>query len=683
MGGKGDIHARAVAIAVQARKIDDANQPTGAWFNLTATGSAPTDPAARRGRYIDAHPVISGASQDPLYQTMEFTVPAGRYEVRVARTSAVSDSTQAMDDLHWVGLRSFMAQVGQYENVTMLAVKIRATNNINNNIARRISVDGTRILPVWNGSAWTEQPTRSIAWAAADVFRNTIYGRAIPDKYINLPELLRLDAVWSGRGDWCDAHITENMTTWDAATQVLSCGRTLPIYYAGVVDFCRNEPRPQSAMFTPQNMLAESFNVRFAFPKSDEPDYVIVEYTDPVSWTLKEVDCALPDSQKRRGQRVQMPWITSRAQAWREGIHKAAMHRYQRQFPSFSTEMEGMIPRFGDRLLLSHDVMDQSATGVVVDFADGILTTNEPLPWGNGEHGISLRSRDGGVQGPFPITKIDDYSGRITGNPEVTDGVSMEPTHYVFGGMSRVGVDCVMLSAEHDGSGFSLAAVNYTDIPHTIENSMPVPPEGDTSGTAAEVLAIAWVKIESTREMNVFALSASKGRGVVRYEWELSEDGGATWGTLASGPTPNAVTALPLDAPIRIRVRAVGTIPGDWYYWSGVANDQEVAVDYIAPVMTVAEAGGDVNDASKTFTVSVTATALPEVVGYSLEQNGVVIAGWVLDPGQIAETVRVFPRQPDPDNPGKYRDSGSVTFRAYGYDIDRRKTAVAEQTFIY
>lgn len=677
------VSAVSVGYIVQARAIDGSNNPAGDWINLVPVSGQPASDPTRYG-FHSAYPVLSGSTIDPQFRTIEFSVPQGRYEIRVGRTSAESEDQRTMDAVHWVGARSYMAQHGNYGDVTMLAVKIRATQNINNSVARRISVLGTRILPVWDGTSWTEQPTRSIAWAAADAMRNRLYGRGLADKYVNLQELLRLDAVWEGRGDYCDAHITEAMTLWDALTGILACGRAVPIYYAGMIDICRNEPRPLTQMFTPQNMRQDTFAVKYAFRKADDPDFVIVEYTDPVTWTLKEVECALPDSQKLRGSKVAMPWITSRAQAWREGIHKAAMHRYQRQFPAWGTEMEGMIPRFGDRLLAEHDVLNADASGVIESLTGDVLTTSEPMPWRDGvSHQIVLRSRTGSVQGRYPISRIDERSGRIAGLlPQVTDGWSEEPTHYIFGTTERCGVEVVMLSVAPEGRDkFVLSTVNYSDIPHTIENDMAMPPEGTSSGVALENLTLYWLHVDPTLTQELFQLSVNTARGATSYQFEVSEDDGATWTALASSGSTSIVTALPMDVPIKIRARAMGTIPGDWLYWSGTV-DSVPPVDYIAPTMTVTVAGGQVADGYKSFRVAITAPALDELVSYNIEENGIVVSSVVLDPGQTFEITRSFQRQPS-GTAGEYQDSGLVTFRAYGYDASRRKSAIAEQSYTY
>lgn len=542
----GSLNRHDVLFIIQARKIDDSNSPVGGWFTLS-----------------DAS--IQASTIDPLLRTFYFTVPLGRYEIRAAkRKSLININSRILDELHWVGARSYLLNKMHYGNVTMLAVKIRASNNINNNISRRINVLGTRILPVFNGIDWVEKPTRSIAWAAADVFRNQIYGRRLRDKRINLDELVRLDKTWTDRGDYCDAIFSDDVTTWEAATRIVECGRTKPIYYAGVIDFCRNEKKQlPSAMFTPQNMIKDSFSVEFSFPKSDEADYVIVEYTDPVSWQSKQVECFLPDSKKQKPLTIQMLGITNRQQAWREGIHRAAIQRVQRQFPEFQTEMEGLIPRYGDKLMISHDVPEWGASGVIESIAGNVIQTSDELPWSQ-NNVIALRGRDGSVQGLYNITKINDFSGQIDGDPYVSDGYFEEPTHYIFGNTETVGMDVIMIGAVPDGDNkVRISCINYSDYPHDVENELEMPIEVLPSEPMQEVLVITWIHVDQTLAENLYQVSCNTARGASRYDFEVYEND--AWKGLYSGANSSFIDYLPEGDEVRIRARAVGSYVGNWF----------------------------------------------------------------------------------------------------------------------
>ena len=98
----------------------------------------------------------------------------------------------------------------------MIAMRMRATNNLSRQASRKISVLATRKRPVWDGTSWlAPQVTRSIAWALADAARDTDYGAKLAEARIDLDALLALDAIWAGRGDKFDGRFDQVGTWWD------------------------------------------------------------------------------------------------------------------------------------------------------------------------------------------------------------------------------------------------------------------------------------------------------------------------------------------------------------------------------------------------------------------------------------------------------------------------------------
>lgn len=686
----GGVGSATIDFCVEVRKIDASNSPIGDWVKLNQTEYS--DGVQTGGGFLSRTSIVkscerfTGATLDAQLRTVSYAVPMGRYEVRVARYNTDSDSTRVSDALHWIGLRSYMPSVKNYGNCTMLAVRIKATNNLNSNIARRLNVLGTRILPVYDGAAWSEQPTRNPAWALSDVLRNVDYGRNITDKKINLSELVRLAGVWQSRGDYCDGLFIDETTVFEALNKVAEVGRTKPIYYAGVIDFVRNEPKllTQSYMFTPNNMLKDTFSVQYVYPKASDADYITVEYTDATSWETKRVDCYIDEGQRNRALTIQMPFITSRQQAWREGIHRVAMNRVQREFPNFSTEMEGVLPKYGDKLLLSHDVPEWSQSGYLVGVNGSIIETSEYLDWVDGaNHVMLIRGRDGRVQGSYVVSKVDDTHARIDGTPYLSSGDGDEPTHYVFGTVENVGLPAIMLSATPDqDQRVAITCVNYSDYPHTVENELTMPTEQVYDNEETETLVIAWIKVTDSIVKNVFNVSCNFVRDAQKYEFQVSSDGGATWAQIDETTSQSVTADLPFGEAIKIRARALGSYAGDWFVITTPIYDQTVVIDYAAPTMVITSSGGGDNDVSKSFNIRVTSNGLEEVENYSLEENGLIIWSGTLGVGQTASIDRSFNRHFD-DFLGVYVDSFEVTYKSYGRDKNSILTYADIQTLSY
>ncbi len=82
----------------------------------------------------------------------------------------------------------------------------------------------------------------------------------------------------------------------------------------------------------------------------------------------------------------------------------AAANRYRRKLVTFQTELEGLIPTYGDLIAVVHDMPRWGQGGEIVGWNGETLVTSEPLEWTEGEgHFIALRCPDGSLSGPYPV----------------------------------------------------------------------------------------------------------------------------------------------------------------------------------------------------------------------------------------------------------------------------------------
>src|SRR5690606_533040 len=103
--------------------------------------------------------------------------------------------------------------------------------------------------------------TRSIAWAAADIIRNSDYSIGVPDTQYDVAELLRLDSVWTGRGDTFNAIFDRSWLVYDALRACLRAGRAQPVRIGGKIGFTRLEPKQiKRTAFTLRNVVRGSFS---------------------------------------------------------------------------------------------------------------------------------------------------------------------------------------------------------------------------------------------------------------------------------------------------------------------------------------------------------------------------------------------------------------------------------------
>ncbi|ALP62402.1 hypothetical protein AN416_07175 [Paraburkholderia caribensis] len=564
----GSLQSLSLTFEAQARLIDDAGHALADWIALDVR-------------------TVSMATAQPQMVSYRYPVAGGRYEVRMRRTSNLNEDSRAQNRIQWAALRAYLPSARYYGNVTLLAMRARATNSLNSSTAHDVHVIGTRKLPVWTGNGWSApQPTRSIAWAIADAVRNTDYSLGLPDRRLDLDALVRLDAVWASRGDEFNGVFDSKGSFWDALTTICRAGRAIPMYFGGVVSVVRDELKTvRTAMFTPDNIVAGSFEADYGFFSVDSPDYVTVEYMDETTWSWQDVACIPTGSPALVEKRVQMVGPTKRAQAFREGIYMAYANRDQRKTVSITAELDGLIPLYGDLVGISHDLPRWGISGVVEDVEGSHLYVSEQLEWTAGaQHYVYFAQRNGMPTAALRVVQpdADDGLSMLLIDPlpeffEFSDGHLEEPTRFSFGpAIDKVSQDVRLIRAVPRDGKVELTFVNNAASPHTAETGLspPAPTSPSLLPTVVHAPIIAQVSANWQITPGRVSITATPAAGALLYEYWGSSDGGVTWAKL--GATGSNV----LDVPVaigtwRFRVRAFGAsgLPGPYTTWTGTVTE--------------------------------------------------------------------------------------------------------------
>lgn len=452
----GSLANKTITWEVQAREIDDDGEPLGSWATLAnETYIANTNTAQRL--------------------TYKYTATAGRYEVRLLRTNVKDMSSRAAHEIRWVGLKARLVGTTLFAGATMLALRMRATDNFSQRSSRLVNCIVTRKLPVWSpGEGWSAlQPTRSIAWALADVLRAT-YGAKLADSRIDLQALYDLDQIWSGRGDTFNGVFDQKLTVWEAASRIARCGRAVCFLQGGIIRFVRDEPRTLPVvLFSPRNIAKGSFRIEYVMPGEDTADAVTVQFLNNKTWKQDEVTSALPESSVEQPATVALFGCTDKLQAEREGLYMAAANRYRRRLVSFQTELEGMIPTYGDLIAVSHDMPRWGQAGEIIAWDEPVLTLSEPVAFdAGGMHYIVLRKRDGGVSGPWEVLPGESATQVVLQDePDITPftGASEERTHFAFGQGESWAVLARVTGVKPRGDLVEISCVVENPLVHTAD----------------------------------------------------------------------------------------------------------------------------------------------------------------------------------------------------------------------
>ena len=208
-----------------------------------------------------------------------------------------------------------------------------------------------------------------------------------------------------------------------AAQRIARCGKAAPIQQNGTLSVVRDDRLTvPTAMFTPRNIVKGSCSIRFILPTDQTPDGVEAEYFDKKQLVARNRHCGCragrPTKPRPKSNCLALP-IPNRPAAWPGTVPPKPA--YRRINISFRTEMEGLIPSFGDLIAVSHPMMVASQGGEIVSWnaQEQIAGLSEDLPedWNTDDTDwlIALRRPNGTPSGDYPVQRIGEDHVRIQG----------------------------------------------------------------------------------------------------------------------------------------------------------------------------------------------------------------------------------------------------------------------------
>ena len=554
IAAEGDARPATVAFEIWLRTVDDNGAPTGAWTkNATETESAATITPQRR--------------------SYAYNVSAARYEAMVRQ---IADPLWGHNDaISWAGARCFFQETRDFGNVTLLAARMRASNNLSMRSTRRLNVICTRKIPIYDADTkvWSAPTaTASIAWAAADMLRNDDYGGALDDSAIDLAGLAALDDTWTARGDECNLRFDSSITVEDALTNILQCGRAKSWPHAGVRIFHRDQAQNvPTAMFTAHNM--RDFKVSFALPNDRTTDSVRVTYFDRASWTQRTIVTDHTGAVVTGGNPadLKLMGVTSRTHAHREGAYNAAASRYRREEIAFTTDKIGFQLLPGALIGVSHDMPSWGTSGEVVAYNSGtnVMLLSEQVAFGAGTHYVILRKDDGSQTEPIAVTAgADAFHVVLASDPTITlrDGIGRTRTRFVFGKANEYQMWAIVTTVTPRSEfEVEVAAILENAAVHTADNNLVTPAASET--TLPRLFSkptVSSVFVAPTPNRPELAqVSWTPAEGADYYIVEMSVDG-VIWTRVADTTATHIVVPAPSDIVTTFRVAGSGLLRGDW-----------------------------------------------------------------------------------------------------------------------
>lgn len=562
---KGRLQNFTATAQFQYIEIDDSGTEIGTWTSLVNF--------SRTLRTVN-----------PKRFTLSASVPFGRYKVRGRRTNDASNDHKVGDTLIWESLRAYLPNIGAYGDVTMLAVKARATANLNDQSERKFNLYVTRKLPVYNAEegTWTTTATRNPVWALCDIFRS-VYGANLADKYLDLDALAATAATLDTEEAWFDWVFDNESTVWEAAKVAARAVRGIPLLSPSQVYLQLDRPKTVvQHLFNAENIVEDSFERKVSLWKPEEFDSIEIEYRDPETWKQETVICALPNSFLDKPKKIILSGVTDRNRAFHEGMFLLSSKKYQREEISFTTGVEGFLASYGDLIKVDFDCLgvEDSVGGFITSIEADDVTINlsrEVNFDGGYDYRLFIRGKDGTPYGPYTVTAGANSQQVVSDSPvsaNIVFNSFAEAPLFIFGRSVGFAKDCVITGLRpSDNDTVEVTAVVYDsrvyayddedapelDNPSSLpqDEALPVVTGVDITKTSVETYKISWVAATSALYYVVQVSPDDLANGDPEKVWETVGQTSATF----------FETSI-LTEYAYVRVAAVNVGQGPWAYYS-------------------------------------------------------------------------------------------------------------------
>lgn len=523
-------------------------------------------------------------SPTPLRRSAYFRLPEPGTTYEISAQNAYPDPVgfEQQNRATWDGMSAYRDDYRIRPETTEIVLRIRAGKGLTVTAYSDVMVDATRIVPVWNGSAWVEQATRKAVWAFCDLVRST-YGLAQPNSVDTAKALYYANLLPDN--DTYDGLLPEVSSFWEAAGQLLLPLRADPVKVGAVHSFVRDESRAE-----PRHVLTRRQIVRDSsgatYKTKVEGGDVIVEFD-------RDGDPKRPDEVRysygaptRTPKRYKVAGITDGLHALKHATWLAAVAVFRGAERKVQTEWDGRLVYPGDHILSDLWFLRGKQAYGVASATGNVLTldatANVPTTYGYGsirtrqgrEWGI-LRMRGIGARGlelhPDDVAALSAQTGLSLAAVIARD--TQDPTTVVLGDLVELQETYVARSAiPSDPDHVQIEMVKDDARVWQLLDEQVIAPAPVGTDPLAEplmpqisVLHARCQRVETGIEV-VWGVSPTSGARA--YEVEISYDGAATWEVLSPlGPASSGRAQMrQTDQPVTVRARAYGRtgLHGDW-----------------------------------------------------------------------------------------------------------------------
>ena len=460
--------------------------PTGAntWTNVdAANGITVTNgltPNLSTGTFD-----IASSERKTLRASLRWKVATnGQYDVRVTRNSSdftgSASASATSGGCVWTVLRSITHQNPSTTGTTKLAVRIKATDQLNG-VIQNMSVLTSQKIKKWDkvNQEWTatavatQNPADICAWLYITC---PAIARRVDESRVNLDNIADWSDECTSKGLVVSFVMSSTRAYFDVLQDVYAAGRAafgiVNGKYGAVLDLEQTVP---VQVFTPANSWDFSYSRTFA----NLPDAVRVSFTNPEAAYQEDEIIVYDDGKNANTAQIfdslQMLMVTDPTASWKLGKYHLAAAKYRPVTYHLSADIEQLVCERGDMVRVQQPMTQWGeSAGRILSISGNTITITEPFSFqSNTNYSLQIRHKDTSVEvltitNPAGGNSTIQLSANVSANAAVGD-------LYIIGSTIQPTNDLVVQAIKAlDNYAATLTLVDYSnDVITADSNTMP------------------------------------------------------------------------------------------------------------------------------------------------------------------------------------------------------------------
>lgn len=131
---------------------------------------------------------------------------------------------------------------------------------------------------------------------------------------------------------------------------------------------------------------------------------------------------------------------------------------YRRMIVTFQTDIQGLIPQYLDKIMISHSALQWGEAGEIMEVSGNTMTLSDKLVDTTSGKTIVFRNIDGSISGAYGVQVIDEYKVEVPGHPTWVD----KHTFYTIQD-AESSQEFIVISVKPNGDDVDIECVEYIE----------------------------------------------------------------------------------------------------------------------------------------------------------------------------------------------------------------------------